>query len=100
MLNEPPRPLLRRWLRGIFLYVASTPPFQGGELARLGFAKRGLKPTTRYSISEHVFATEPEALAFAAECDVDADKYAPAELHARPETAGCGKVFECEVRDT
>src|SRR5215472_6395380 len=28
------RPLLQRWLRGIFLDVASTPPISGGELAR------------------------------------------------------------------
>jgi hypothetical protein len=34
MCEQPPRPLHQRWLRDIFIDVASTPPVSGGELAR------------------------------------------------------------------
>src|SRR5205814_539443 len=32
-VNQPPRPLHQRRLRGIFLSVASTPPWEGGDFA-------------------------------------------------------------------
>ena len=30
-ITQPPRPLHQRWLRVIFLDVASTPPWKGGD---------------------------------------------------------------------
>src|SRR5215813_14174874 len=39
-LNEPPRPLHQRWLRGIFLDVASTPPLPRRGLRSTGTVRQ------------------------------------------------------------
>ena len=59
-LNQPPRPLHQRWLRGIFLDVASTPPWPGVLPNGLGRAnsppwiRRVAAPRKKISRSLHV----------------------------------------------